>query len=186
MKNLLIEIYKSPSTVFTLKDIALLVGEENENALKSRVNYYVRKKSLASVRKGVYVKENYNRLELANKIYTPSYISLETVLQKEDIVFQHYETVFAISYLSREIQSLNIRYRKIKDVILYHPMGIKHESGYSVAGRERAVLDALYVYGSYFFDNVSPLNQIKALELIEEVYKVKKLEKQIKEIFKNA
>jgi hypothetical protein len=186
MKHLLVEIYKSPLTVFTLKDIALLVGEGSENGLKSKVNYYVGKGELTAVRKGVYVKENYNRFELANKIYTPSYISLETVLQAENIVFQHYETVFAVSYLSRELQSLNLRYRKIKDTILCHPMGLSHEGGYTIAVKERAFLDALYIFGSYSFDNVSPLNQATVFTLIEEVYKVKTMERRVKEIFKNA
>jgi len=39
-------------------------------------------------RRGIYAKDkNYDRLELANRIYTPSYISLETVLSREGIVF---------------------------------------------------------------------------------------------------
>jgi hypothetical protein len=186
MKNLLIEVYKSPLTVFTLSDIALLTGESSENALKSKVNYYVKRNKLLAIRKGVYVKENYNRFELANKIYTPSYISLETVLQRDNIIFQHYDTIFAVSYLSREIKSLKIRYRKIKDSILSHPMGLVQEEGYASASGERAFLDALYIYGSYHFDNLSPLDQIKIFALIEEVYKIKKMEKQVKEIFKNA
>ena len=186
MNNLLVEIYKSPLTVFTLNDIALVAGEGSGNTLKSRVHYYVNRKKLLAVRKGIYAKENYNRLELANKIYTPSYISLETVLQRENIIFQHYEVIFAVSYLSREIKSLNIRYRKIKDNILYHPMGLIKEDDYTVASKERAFLDALYIYGSYFFDNLSPLDHDRVFTLIEEVYKVKKIEKQAKGIFKNA
>lgn len=186
MKNILVEIYKSPLTVFTLHDIALLAGDGNANTLKSRVHYYVTREKLLAPRKGIYAKEHYNRVELANKIYTPSYISLETVLQRENIIFQHYEVVFAVSYLSRELTSLKIRYRKIQDRILYHPMGLIKEDGYTIASRERAFLDALYIYGSYFFDNLSPLDRAAVFTLIEEVYKVKKIEKQAKGIFKNA
>ena len=186
MKNILVEIYKSPLTVFTLHDIALLTGDGNANTLKSRVHYYVTGGKLLAPRKGIYAKEHYNRVELANRIYTPSYISLETVLQRENIIFQHYEVVFAVSYLSRELESLKIRYRKIQDRILYHPMGLIKEDGYTIAGRERAFLDALYIYGSYFFDNLSPLDRAGVFTLIEEVYKVKKIEKQAKGIFKNA
>ena len=65
-------------------------------------------------------------------------------------------------------------------------MGLNHEGGYSIACGERAFLDVLYIYGSYFFDSLSCLSHVKIFELIEEVYKVKKLEKQTREIFKNA
>jgi len=185
-KNSLIEIYKSTSTVFTLKDIALLSGQDNENALKSKMNYYIKRGGIKSVRKGIYVKDNYNRFELANKIYTPSYISLETVLSQENIISQYYETIFIVSYLSREIKSLNLRYRKIKNTILYHPMGLIKNPNYTIASKERAFLDALYIYGTYFFDNIFLLDQTKIFTLIEEVYKIQKMEKKAKELFKNA
>lgn len=185
MKNLLLEIYKSPVTVFSLNDIALLLGEGSANTLKSKISYYVSREKLCAVRKGIYAKEHYSRLELANKIYTPSYISLETVLQKEAIIFQHYETVFAISYVSREIRSLQIQYRKIKNSILFHPMGLVQENGYTIASKERAFLDALYLYASYHVDVVSSMDKEKIFTLIEEVYKVKKMEEQVKRIFKD-
>ncbi|MFW6160339.1 MAG: hypothetical protein ACOC57_04270 [Acidobacteriota bacterium] len=93
-------------------------GETNAALLKRRINYYVKNKELYSIRKGIYAKDrNYDRLELANKIYTPSYISLETVLSREGIVFQHYDQIFVVSYLTREITCDGQRYvfRKIKD-----------------------------------------------------------------------
>ena len=65
-------------------------------------------------------------------------------------------------------------------------MGLIKEDGYTIASRERAFLDALYLYGSYFFDNLSPLNPAGVFTLIEEVYKVKKIEKQVKGLFKKC
>ena len=41
--------------------------------------------------------------ELACTLYTPSYISLEYVLQKAGVVFQYDERITAVSYLRRSI-----------------------------------------------------------------------------------
>lgn len=70
-----------------------------------------------------------NFLELANKIYTPSYISFEIVLVKEGIIFQKYQTIFAASYLSRRIKvgEQEIFYRKIKNEILLNNLESKRK-----------------------------------------------------------
>src|SRR4030042_1553927 len=100
----ILDIYRSKNTVFTAKDISLIWKETSLSIIKSRINYYVKKEKLYHLRRGVYAKDkNYNKFELATKIYTPSYLSLETALQKEGIVFQYYKSIFVISYLSREI-----------------------------------------------------------------------------------
>src|SRR6056297_3010887 len=100
--NLNIEkIYKSTQTVFTTKDISLIWDNNNLDKIKSSLSYYTKKGKLYRIRKGIYAKDkNYNKFELATKIYTPSYISLETVLAKNDIIFQYYKTIFVVSYLS--------------------------------------------------------------------------------------
>src|SRR3989338_8363339 len=188
MSDLILEIYRSPQTVFSLKDLALLIGESSKSTLKAKANYYVKKGDILGLRKGVYAKEKYNPLELANKIYTPSYISLETVLQTSGIIFQYYKTIFAISYLSREIKIKNmvVRYRKIKNEILCHPLGLENKKGASIATSERAFLDTLYLYGSYHFYKLDILDKEKVFSLLENVYKSKKLDKQAKELLKNA
>jgi len=110
-KASILSILREGNTVFTFKDILLSSRETNTSLLKRRINYYVKNK-------GIYAKDkNYDRLELANRIYTPSYISLETVLSREGIVFQHYEQIFLVSYLTREIICDGQKYvfRKIKD-----------------------------------------------------------------------
>jgi len=102
--DLIFSIYKDIRTVYKLKDIALLVGEENFGSLNQKLNYYVRSGKLFSPRKGIYTKSGYNKNELACTIYTPSYISLEFVLQKAGIIFQYDSRITSISYLSRSIE----------------------------------------------------------------------------------
>ena len=65
-------ILRSPKTVFTLKDIALLWEEPVLDAARVRLNYYVNKGDLYRIRKGLYAKsENYDKFELATRIFNP-------------------------------------------------------------------------------------------------------------------
>lgn len=176
------KIYKSSQTVFTTKDLALLWKNNSLDLIKSAVYYYVKTNKLYRVRKGVYTKDkNYNKFELATKIYTPSYISLETVLAQSGVIFQYYETIFVISYLSRnlEVDGKKIQIKKIKDEILTNSQGIIKQKNYYQATKERAFLDAVYLYKNYHFDNLKTLNKEKVLKLAC-IYKNKQLIKRVK------
>ena len=179
------KIYKSPQTVFTIKDFSLLWRVNQPELVWARVNDYVQRGKLYRIRRGIYAKDrNYDKFELATKIYTPSYISLETVLAKEEIIFQHYETVFIISYLSRKIivDRREIQIRKIKNEILLNDSGISKKKFYSIATKERAFLDAVYLYKNYYFDNLEVLDKDKVLEMAE-IYRDKSLIQRVKKYF---
>ena len=184
-KDFVLEIYKSKNTVFKTAEIAQLLEETNKDALKSKINYYLKKGVLKKARRGIYVKPEYNIFELATKIYTPSYISLETVLEKEGIIFQHYETIFVCSYLSRqiEVEGRKIQIRRIKEDALLNPEGIEQKENYAIATKERAFLDALYLYKNYYFDNLKILNKKKVFSLLA-IYNSKRLFRQVKKLLK--
>lgn len=184
--SFILKLYQSKSTVFTAKEIALILGENNMDTLKSKINYYVKKGAIRGIRRGIYVKDDYHNLELATKIYTPSYISLETVLEKEGIIFQHYKVIFVISYLSRrlEVDGKEIQIRKIKNDVLLNTLGILKTDNYEIASKERAFLDALYLYKDYHFDNLNSIEWKKAFE-IAKIYENKKLIRQLNNYFKN-
>ena len=151
-EQFILKLYKTKSTVFTIQEIALLFGETQRANLKAKINYYVKNGLLKNVRKGFYAKPDYDQLELAAKIYTPSYISLETVLTKEGVIFQYYENIFVVSYLNRiiEVDKTKIQYKKIKNSILLNSKGIIQKENYAIATKERAFLDALYFYKNYY------------------------------------
>lgn len=153
------------------------------------MKYAVNKNKILRLRKGIYAKTNFDPLELGNKIYTPSYISLETVLKKEGIIFQETSEITLISYISRKIKvnNLTFSYRKIKDDILTNKEGIIQINNYFIASKERAFLDALFLFKNYHFDNLNPLNFEKIFEL-KKIYNSKALEKRVNEyyeIYKN-
>ena len=181
------KILRAKNTIFTFKDIALLWKETEANLIKRRINHYVRTGKLYSPRRGIYAKDkNYDRWELATKIYTPSYISFETILAQAGVIFQYYGQIFIASYLSREITVDNQAYvyKKIKDTILTNNAGIEIKNNYSLARPERAFLDTLYLYKEYHFDNLSPLNWEKVFEILP-IYQNKKMEKRVQKYFEN-
>jgi hypothetical protein len=186
-KTLILDIYNSKNSVFSIKDIALLWGESDTGLVKMRIYRYVKAGKLYSIRKSLYAKDkNYNKSELAIKIYTPSYISFETVLGKAGVIFQYYGQIFVASYLTREItvDKQIYTYRKIKDSVLTNNAGIEHKENYSIATRERAFLDMVYLNKDYHFDNLSGLDWDKVFEILP-IYSNKRVEKAVKDYQKN-
>jgi len=186
--HVILSIYQDVRTVFKLKDIALLVGEDSFTTLNQKINYYVRTGKLNSPRKGIYTKPNYNKTELACTIYTPSYISLETVLQKAGVIFQYNSEISVVSYLSRniEVEGQTYRFRKLKNEILINTTGIERlDNQINIASPERAFLDLMYLNTDYYFDNLNPLNP-DLIQKILPLYQSKTLEKKAQKIMQNG
>lgn len=180
-------LLRSQKTIFSTKDVVLLWGEQSENAARVRLNYYVKTGKLVRVHRGFYAKDqNYDRFELATRIYTPSYISFETVLTREGVNFQYYGNIFVASYINREVSigEQKITFVRTKDYVLSNTTGVEHKDGYAIATRERAFLDRVYVSKDYHFDNLANLNWDKVFEILP-IYHNKRLDKKVKEYFKS-
>src|SRR3989338_4348145 len=94
-KDYLFDLMRSKKTVFTFKDLFLLWRESDVNFVKKKIHRYVKSGKMNSVRKGIYSKDtNYDKYELATRIYTPSYISFETTLGAAGVTFQLYGQIF--------------------------------------------------------------------------------------------
>jgi len=177
IKGNIIELYKSKNDVFTIKDIALIWKENNSNNLKSKIKYYLDEGKLFSVRRGVYAKiKDYNIFEAVNKIYSPSYISFETILQKEGLIFQYTEEIFLVAQLSKqiEINKRKIIYRKLKKEILLNKNGVIYENNYYRATKERAFMDMIYLNKNYSFDNLRTIGWAKCFKMLD-IYNQKTL-----------
>lgn len=172
--------YNRPETVFTINEITQLYPNVSYESVRDRLFYFVKTGKLKRLHQGIYAKNDYNSFELANKVYKPSYISLETVLVKEGAVFQSYKTIFVVSYLTRNIKinETEIQYRQIKGEILTNMEGIKQEAGYFMATCERAFLDAIYIYKNYHFDNLRAIDWEK-VEVLKKIYKSIVFEKRV-------
>jgi len=165
----ILNILKSNKTVFSFKDILLGSSEENPALLRRRLYHYTKYGDLYHIRRGLYAKDkNYDKFELATRIFTPSYVGFETVLGKAGITFQFYGKIFIASYQSKEItcDGQIYNFKTIKDSILTNDSGIEKRENYFIATPERAFLDVIYLYKDYHFDNLSPLNWGKVREIL--------------------
>jgi predicted transcriptional regulator of viral defense system len=186
-KSNILNIMRSKASVFTFKEILLATVEAKPLLLKRRLSYYIKRGELYHIRRGLYAKDkNYNRLELATKIFTPSYVSFETVLIEAGVIFQHYSTIFVATYQTKEIvcDDQNYSFKKIKDTILTNNAGVEQKDYYSIASKERAFLDVLYLNKDYHFDNLLSLDFNKIFSLLP-IYNNQRMAKRVYAYFKD-
>ncbi len=186
MKNAIAEIYKTQRTVLTSKELALIWSESRADNLKTKIRYYVKQGSLIPLTRGVFAtRADYNVKELASRIYTPSYISFESVLREKGVIFQHYEATFIACPYSKivSIKGNNIVCRKLKDSILFNAKGVDSSKNCNTASLERAFLDMIYLSSNYYFDNLQPVKWERCFELLD-VYNNKELEKRVGKYYK--
>lgn len=179
MDNLIVKLYQSKKTILTNKDLALIWQENDAINLNAKVAYYAKQKILIRLTRGIFAKnKKYDSKELATSIYKPSYISFETVLREEGIIFQHYDTIFVASKWPKTvtIDKNKITFRKLKDAVLFNSTGITNKNNYSIATKERAFLDMIYLFPNYYFDNLRSIDWNKCSEIVK-IYDNKQLVK---------
>jgi len=188
MDSLIAKLYQSNKTILTSKDLALVWGENDQIKLKDKISYYVRRGVLIRLTRGVFAKDkNFNAKELATSLYTPSYISFETVLREAGVIFQHYDTIFVATKWPKimTVDKYSITFRKLKDTVLFNSTGIESKDNYSIATPERAFLDMIYLSPNYYFDNLKGINWEKCDELVK-IYNNKSLIKRLNKYRKNS
>ncbi len=185
--DILLDLYASPNTVFTMPYLRLCYPGVSPTALLLRINRFVKAGRLLNIRRGIYAKPNYNALELACCLYTPSYISLEYVLQKAGVIFQYDSAITMVSYLGRvlEVDTHILNYRRIKGEIMVDMRGIEQHGNITIATPERAFLDTLYLNSNYYFDNLHILNRDLVMDLLP-IYHCKRLEKRAIKLLKDG
>ena len=187
MDNLVAKLYQSNKTILTNEELSLLWRENEKGNLNSKIAYYVKKKALFRLTRGVFSKdEKYDFKELATKIYTPSYVSFETVLREAGVIFQYYDSIFIATKWPKKvvIDKKTFVFRKLKDTVLYNSTGIVNKENYSIATTERAFLDMVYLFPNYYFDNLSILDWEKCFE-IGKIYDNNQLIKRLNKYHEN-
>ncbi len=180
-------LYQSKNTVFNTKDLTLVWRITDAVKLKNRIAYCIKSGYLLRLTRGVFAKnKEYSSKELATSLYTPSYISFETVLREAGMIFQYYETIYLAGPWSKTVSigKNTFTFRKIKDRVLYNPSGIINDGNTSQATPERAFLDTLYVSPRYYFDNIRPINWEVCFELVK-IYNNQQLVKRLKKLYDN-
>ena len=186
--NIILKLSQSSSTVFTFDELKTLFWIKNNQALKNKLSYYIKIWLLERIVRWVYSLKDkeINRFELANKIFSPGYISFFSALYLYWIIFQYEEDVYLAYKKSdtRKTPLVNVRLKSLKKKILLNPTWIINKWSYSIASPERAFLDTIYIYRDIYFDNISGLDQNQIFELLK-IYNSKTLEKRVKSYFVN-
>ncbi len=180
-----IKLINSWKTVFTKRDISNILNFKTDMALDKFLYRAKKQWFLKNVFYWVYALQKYDTLELASKIKKKSYISLETVLKKEWVIFQYYEDIFLISdnTIKKKVDWTNFVFHKLKDSILSNPLWLKNNWKYLIASKERAICDRLYLSKNYYFDNLSEID-FEKLEEISKIYNNKRLVLEINKLIK--
>ena len=168
MDSLIAKLYQSSKSVLTSRDLALVWEETSTANLKSKIAYYVKAGALIRLTRGVFARDaDYDPQELATSLYLPSYVSFETVLREAGMIFQHYDTIFVAGPWTKDVTvgGHSIRFRKLKDSVLFNATGVVRKNAYAVATPERAFLDTIYLFPEYFFDSLAALDWEKCLAI---------------------
>ncbi|KKP98054.1 MAG: hypothetical protein US25_C0012G0006 [Candidatus Moranbacteria bacterium GW2011_GWE1_36_7] len=170
------QLIASNKTIFSLEDLGKIWCIENKDYLKLVASRLFARGEIFRISRGLYsISEKINKYELANKLKTPSYVSLETVLQKDGVIFQDYNnTVFSVSNnsFSRKIGSDTFCYLKLDDKLLMNPLGIADLGQARIATVERALCDRVYFSADYYFDNLRGIN-LEKLSVISKIYNLR-------------
>jgi len=163
-------------TVFSVKDIE---KSADERFHRRRLNEWQDKNYIKKIIKGYYIfsdlKTDGNVLyEIANKIYDPSYISLEASLSYYGLIP---ESVYAVTSVStKKTSTFNtsivvFSYRKVKNDLFF---GYKIEKynykTFKIASPEKALLDLLYLksdirsYSDFKSLRINPGNFIQTID----------------------
>jgi len=182
-KNIVLAMRNTADSAFRFVDMSMITGETNYNALNQKLNYCVRNNKILNPRRGIYVKLNFSYEEIANKIFVPSYISLEYVLKQNGIIEQTNDIITSASYLSRKVtvDDKTLSYHKFKGEILVNPFGIVRKKSVNIAIPERAFLDLLYLGKQYNFVNLDLMNK-KTITKLLSIYNSKKLSEHVKNL----
>lgn len=164
-------------TIQSISEI-LNISEASARVFASR---YVQKGIVIRLKKNIYILQNrIDRLSqtelfyLGNIIQTPSYVSLMSALSYYEVTTQIVrnvvESISPIRTVAFDSKQLVFVYTQLQKKLYY---GFKREKEFFIATKEKAFLDALYLYslGRYQFDlesiDMRKLDEKKLKSLLE-------------------
>ena len=148
------QLKKNNLIIFSLRDIENLFPEENLKTLKNSLGRWVKRNLLIRLRRNLYelvepgLKSSIPDVYIANKLYAPSYISLETALSIYSLIPDIAFHVTSLSTLPTRI------FKNIYGSFYYRSCQKEAFTGYRlmqyegfkvlIADREKALVDFIY------------------------------------------
>ena len=168
-------LIKQDKKTFHASDLALLWDIDNQDTLNMTLKRFVDRGILNRIHKGFYSTvdvKDIDPLDLGFAyLNTYSYVSLETILAREGVIFQEIKYITFVSSKSDtfEINGVKYKSRQLKDEYLNNSKGISKTENHFEASLERAVADMLYYNSKYHFDNPKIIDSNKVKKLQKEI-----------------
>lgn len=144
--------------LFHVDDLANLWQIQNANTLRTTLKRYTQDGLIIRVYRGLYSLLPIEKIDPyllgVKALHCYAYVSTETVLAREGIIFQDISQITLVSPHSKKFQIGNNSYssRQLADKFLFNDIGITNKDGVLMASLERAVADILYFNPRYHFD----------------------------------
>ena len=172
------QLLKADQKLFNTRDLALLWGITNQNTLYTLIKRYLEKGILIAIHKGFYSTVPIYSLDpvrlATGYLHRYAYLSCETILVREGIIFQHSNYFTLVSSVSTRfaLGKWNFLVRKLAGKFLYQDLGVtKKEHGFE-ASVSRAAADILYFNPHYFFDAKDRIGWKEVRKIQKEVYRL--------------
>ncbi len=171
-KERFVQLAKLGILVFHAGDLANLWQIKNPNTLHTTLKRYAQEGLIIRIQRGLYsllpVEKIDPRLLGLKVLHRYAYVSTETILSQEGIIFQHIPQITLVSSVSQKFAIGNNQYscRKLADRFLFNDAGIIIKDGMQIATVERAVADLLYFNPKYYFDAKNLINwkKVRAIQ----------------------
>lgn len=161
------KLIEDDRNLYHAQDLSVLWGVKNRNSLNTIISRYVKNGYLNRIHKGFYSTKPVKEIDPVKlglvSLHRWAYLSTESVLVNQGVIFQDIKYITFVSDVSRKfsIAGHNYRVRQMKDEYLYNETGIKDKK----ASLERAVADMLYYNENYYFDNDRKIDWDKVVEI---------------------
>ena len=132
--------------IYSFSDLKKLLNIEDDDSLYVKISRLVESGLLKRIKKGVYYLEGRepDSFEIANVLYEPSYLSLETALNYYGILVQTPYIIFSITTKrAKKFIFNNIEYHYLQINKKYFK-GYRKEKDFLIATPEKALVDTLY------------------------------------------
>jgi predicted transcriptional regulator of viral defense system len=139
--------------IFTIGDVAKVFPTEPETSLKTQLARFAQKGLIKSIKRGIYTYDltKIDELELAEILYQPSYISLETALHHYGMIPDIPQTTTSVTPVITKTIDTPVgayTYAKIAQDLFFGYKSVKSPQSHGyfpLAEQEKALLDFFYI-----------------------------------------
>lgn len=148
-----LELQKTiPQNVFTFLDVVKFFPADSPQLIKTQLSRFAERGLICQIKRELYCfdAEKVDELVLANKLYQPSYVSLETALNYYGVIPDVPQSVTSVTVVTSKriaTEMGNFYYSKINQALFFGWSSVATEDAqyFKIALPEKALLDYFYI-----------------------------------------